>query len=438
MPMMQSAAYTDVPTNDKWGPAVYFISDNLWVGGYADDPSNNYYPCQNSIPSVGSPCFLPNNGATRGHVSKMVVNAKVWEGASLQTPANPTFQDVPYGSTFYSYIETMSYYGWATGYRCGGPGEPCVSPGNRPYFRPSNPTSRGQFSKMLATSMNQIRLQLNPLVPTFSDVSLGSTFYTYVETVWSHFLILNNGYAYTTGTFRVYDDISRGDIAMALFQATPLERPFTHNGRYAGSNNWDGPNTNCSANAGGGQSTFLSGVQVGFSTDYGGYNKFVTIGREILFDSDAISFFNCSGNTNYKIAIVFHAFDNPQGSGNCQNGVYTGNAGDFFTNLPRPVRAVTKSACFFFVDHNESRIITDSPTSLNANSGEYFAQAEWNPSDSQHLGEINIDNYQLDQNSDKINGRTDNMQKFCYERGNDGTGYTGNRYGVFPCPSPND
>jgi hypothetical protein len=35
------------------------------------------------------------------------------------------------------------------GYQCGGPGEPCVPPLNRPYFRPGSNASRGQLSKMI-------------------------------------------------------------------------------------------------------------------------------------------------------------------------------------------------------------------------------------------------------------------------------------------------
>ena len=36
------------------------------------------------------------------------------------------------------------------GYPCGGPAEPCVGPTNRPYFRPNNPVTRGQMSKIAA------------------------------------------------------------------------------------------------------------------------------------------------------------------------------------------------------------------------------------------------------------------------------------------------
>jgi hypothetical protein len=57
------------------------------------------------------------------------------------------FQDVPTGSTFYSYIHNLYVDGAVGGYPCGGPGEPCVPPGNLPYFRPGNNVTRGQNAK---------------------------------------------------------------------------------------------------------------------------------------------------------------------------------------------------------------------------------------------------------------------------------------------------
>jgi hypothetical protein len=52
------------------------------------------------------------------------------------------------GSTFYPYVQTLACRGIISGYPCGGAGEPCVAPTNRPYFRPSNPATRGQMAKI--------------------------------------------------------------------------------------------------------------------------------------------------------------------------------------------------------------------------------------------------------------------------------------------------
>ena len=42
--------------------------------------------------------------------------------------------------------------GVISGYGCGGAGEPCNPPGNRPYFRTYNSATRGQTSKIVANT----------------------------------------------------------------------------------------------------------------------------------------------------------------------------------------------------------------------------------------------------------------------------------------------
>ena len=44
---------------------------------------------------------------------------------------------------------SVAAQGIVVGYSCGGPLEPCVPPGNRPYFRPNNNATRGQVSKIV-------------------------------------------------------------------------------------------------------------------------------------------------------------------------------------------------------------------------------------------------------------------------------------------------
>jgi hypothetical protein len=56
------------------------------------------------------------------------------------------------GSTFYVYIERMAARGIISGYPCGGVGEPCLPPGNRPYFRPNTTATLGQLSKIAANT----------------------------------------------------------------------------------------------------------------------------------------------------------------------------------------------------------------------------------------------------------------------------------------------
>jgi hypothetical protein len=108
------------------------------------------YPCGGPFePCVGPahrPYFRPNNNVTRGQLSKITSGAAGW----TETPTGQTFADVPPGSTFYVYVERLASRGVIGGYPCGGVGEPCIAPDNRPYFRPNNPATRGQMSKIAA------------------------------------------------------------------------------------------------------------------------------------------------------------------------------------------------------------------------------------------------------------------------------------------------
>jgi len=112
---------------------------------------------------------------TRGQLSKIVSNA-----AGYSEPhSDQTFEDVQPGSTFYDFVQRLSSRGIVGGYPCGGPGEPCVEPDRRPYFRPSADVSRGQASKIVASAKGL------PAPPpgqrTFEDVPEGSTFWQWIE-----------------------------------------------------------------------------------------------------------------------------------------------------------------------------------------------------------------------------------------------------------------
>jgi hypothetical protein len=61
---------------------------------------------------------------------------------------------VPPSSTFWVYVERLMLNrpGVMNGYACGQvPTEPCDGQ-NRPYFRPGNPLTRGQTSKIVANT----------------------------------------------------------------------------------------------------------------------------------------------------------------------------------------------------------------------------------------------------------------------------------------------
>lgn len=151
----------------------------------------------------GAALFKPNNTATRGQLSKMIVLATGW---TLINPSTPTFNDVQPGSTFYQYVETAADRGVINGYECGAPGEPC--PGR--YFRPNNNVSRGQVSKMI-----QLAFAFPDNTsggPHFTDVPVGSTFYTNIET------LVNLGIVsgYSNGTFLPSNNVTRAQVSKML------------------------------------------------------------------------------------------------------------------------------------------------------------------------------------------------------------------------------
>jgi S-layer homology domain len=154
-----STRFWDVPTS-------------FWAYNYIEALAS-----QGAIAGYSNGSFLPGNNASRAQLSKIVVLAF---NLPLQNPASSRFQDVQPGSTFYQYVETAAAHNLVNGYPCGGTGEPCVAPANKPYFRPSNSITRAQIAKIVSTAASWTLL--NPANADFQDVPRGSTFYQYVET----------------------------------------------------------------------------------------------------------------------------------------------------------------------------------------------------------------------------------------------------------------
>jgi hypothetical protein len=150
------AGFSDVPPGSTFYPYVTCLVNRGIIGGYAD--------CT----------FRPNVNVTRGQLSKIVSLAAGY----TDPPGTQTFQDVPPGSTFYAYVQQLSSRGHIGGYRCGGAGEPCVQPANRPYFRPNNNATRGQISKIVSNAAGFNEL---PGAQKFTDVPPTNTFYNYVQ-----------------------------------------------------------------------------------------------------------------------------------------------------------------------------------------------------------------------------------------------------------------
>jgi hypothetical protein len=159
----------------------------------------NGYQCGGINPETGQPepCdvdnrgyFRPENRINRGQIAKIVDIADSYSNQTCSAVIPPasgqTYQDVPPTDTFYTWIERLSQRGVMSGYPCGGTNpqtgqpEPCIPPGNRPYFRPYNNATRGQVTKIVsnAAGFNEV---IPPTQRTYEDVLPNTTFWVFIE-----------------------------------------------------------------------------------------------------------------------------------------------------------------------------------------------------------------------------------------------------------------
>ena len=130
-PTVCSVSFNDVLPSDTFYPFIMCLACRDIISGYADGT------------------FRPNNNITRGQIAKMVSNS-----AGFNDPVDgQSYEDVPFGSPFYVFIERLSQRGHMGGYQCGlRTTEPCVPPANRPYFRPNESATRGQISRITSNA----------------------------------------------------------------------------------------------------------------------------------------------------------------------------------------------------------------------------------------------------------------------------------------------
>jgi hypothetical protein len=133
--------FQDVPSDHPFYLWINRLTNRGYMTGYTCGSPGE--PCINN-----RPYFRPYNNATRAQTSKIVANAAMYN----EPPTGQTFEDVPPSHPFYEWIQRLASRGVMGGYNCGGAGEPCVPPANRPYFRPNNEVTRGQSAKIVANT----------------------------------------------------------------------------------------------------------------------------------------------------------------------------------------------------------------------------------------------------------------------------------------------
>jgi hypothetical protein len=160
--------FEDVPNPSTFYEYVQCLACRGVISGYACGSTGE--PCNTNH----DPYFRPNNNVTRGQIAKIIALSKGIVGYV----SGQTFEDVPPGSTFYTYTEQLYALQAMSGYPCGGVGEPCNPPTNRPYFRPNSNATRGQLAKIDSNAAGYSDI---PTGQTFEDVPPASTFYTYTQ-----------------------------------------------------------------------------------------------------------------------------------------------------------------------------------------------------------------------------------------------------------------
>jgi hypothetical protein len=146
--------FSDVQPSDYFYQAVTYLYCHGVISGYSDGT------------------FRPYNNTTRGQLTKIVVLADGWP---IVTPTvTPDFSDVPPGSPFYQYVETAFNHRIISGYSDG-------------TFRPGNNVTRGQLCKIIVLAEGWE--QVCPSPGHFTDVPPDNPFYCYVETAYSHNII---------------------------------------------------------------------------------------------------------------------------------------------------------------------------------------------------------------------------------------------------------
>jgi hypothetical protein len=159
--------YSDVPPGSTFYVYVRCLTCRGVISGYSDGT------------------FRPGNNVSRGQLAKIVSNAV----GLNDDPVAQLFEDVAPGSTFYDFVQRLGTRGYMSGYTCGGAAEPCVPPGNLPYFRPGSTATRGQVAKIVS---NAASFDEQPSGQTFQDMPPDATFYLWLGRLSSRGIV--NGY----------------------------------------------------------------------------------------------------------------------------------------------------------------------------------------------------------------------------------------------------
>jgi glucose/arabinose dehydrogenase/plastocyanin len=210
--------FSDVPPSETFYVYIRCLYCRGIIGGYSDGT------------------FRPNNNITRAQIAKIVSESAGFD----EDPGPQIYEDVPSSNTFYAWINRLSMRGHMGGYPCGQrTAEPCVPPGNRPYFRPNESATRGQISKIVSNAAGFN----DPVSGIFyTDVQTDNPFYTEIMRLTSRGVM--SGYpcgtvpsepcdAQNRPYFRWGNTVTRGQaskiVVNTFFGSCPPAPPGTQN-----------------------------------------------------------------------------------------------------------------------------------------------------------------------------------------------------------------
>jgi len=204
-PSACAISFTDVLADNP------FYSDILFLA-CATPPIVNGFPNGD-----GNFRFEPASQTSRGQFAKIAVLAF---GVPAYSPPAPSFNDVATSNTFYAYIEAAVHASVISGFaqvsQCAGTTAPC--------YRPRDSIRRGEVAKIIVRSKNYTLA--NPSTPSFADVSSGSTFYSYIETLKLYNVVSGSTCAGGSGTcYRPSDPVSRGELSKITRRAREISAP---------------------------------------------------------------------------------------------------------------------------------------------------------------------------------------------------------------------
>jgi hypothetical protein len=183
--------FADVRNSSPFATEIAWMYTTGLSNGYLDGGVRTYHPVE-AVSRQAMAAFLYR-----------------YEGQpSFPLPASPSFADVPVGHPFYTEIEWMKWAGITNGN---------VGPGGTLLYLPLDDVSRQSMSAFLYRVAGSPAFT-PPATASFTDVSVGSLFYTQVE--WMKANAISNGYADPGGQFSFHpvEAVSRQAMAAFLYR----------------------------------------------------------------------------------------------------------------------------------------------------------------------------------------------------------------------------